>query len=75
MGWRRIVHKLTNRCMARTFTFQKGEVVVKFSTSCDGEALDSAGLFRFGTCVAAANADEGDDVLAVVNDWLADAGP
>lgn len=69
MGWRRTVHRLTGKCMARTAVLSKAEVRVEFSTECDGETLASAGLFKFGDLVDAANGTP-DEIASAISEWL-----
>lgn len=68
MGWRKIVHKLTNRCMARSTTFQMGEVTVKLGTTCDGETLEGCELYKFGELVDWA--DGHPESVAAVARWI-----
>jgi hypothetical protein len=70
MGWRRIVHKVTGRCMSHTLIFSKAEVRLELCTDCDGETPFSAGLFKFGELVDAAYVHDGDDVTDKVLEWL-----
>lgn len=70
MGWRKIIHHLTGKCMSHTLVFNKAEVRIELCTDCDGESPYSAGLFKFGELADCAHKEDGDDIIAAVHDWL-----
>jgi hypothetical protein len=70
MGWRRVVHKVTGKCMSRTLIFSKAEMRLELCFDCDGETPFSAGAFMFGDLIDHAHAFEGDDVAEKILEWI-----
>ncbi len=73
MGWRKVVHRLTGKCMARYTVWSRAEVRLEVGTDCDGKPC-AATLFKFGEMVDVVEGDHG-EVVGKVYDWLENDRP
>jgi hypothetical protein len=74
MGWRKVVHKCTGKCMGRGASLSKGEVRVELITDCDGETLAHIELYKFGELVEEHSGSHGENV-AKISEWIANHAP
>jgi hypothetical protein len=69
MGWRKLVHKVTGRCMTRYVEMERDEWVIGIWSKPDGDAVGGAQLSRNGELLEVVLAED-ESVTQKVEEWI-----